>query len=224
MRVTIHQPNYLPYSAFFNKIKRTEMLIIFDKSKFTKNDFQQRNRIKTPQGERYLIIPVSKEFNNATLNEVKFLNNRFKKRHPDTIHQYYHKAPYYDSYKDDFRKLYKNSTDKLSDFNIAIIKYLIKALGLETEIKLSTELKVDFSLLGTDINLALLEDVNASYYLSGVGGKDYIEVKKFKERGIDVEFQDFKFMEYPQLYGDFIPRLSVIDLLFNTGEKAIKYL
>lgn len=224
MRTTIHQPNYLPYSGFFNKLKDVELFIIFDKSKFTKNDFHQRNKIRVPEGWRYLTIPISREFHDMPMNEVEFIDDKFKKRHIDIIHQYYHKAPFYACYEEEFKKLYGNPTNKLSEFNISIINYLIKVIGIEIEIKISSKMDVDFSLKGNDINLELLKATKSNYYLSGIMGKNYIDMGRFKEAGIKVEFQNFTQREYPQLYTRFIPNMSVIDLLFNIGEKTIEYI
>jgi hypothetical protein len=224
MKAAIHQPNYLPYTAFFHKMMLSDVFVIFDNAKFSKgkDNFHARNKIRTENGWRYLTIPVPKEYNDSRINEVRLADNKFRQKHLNLLRNHYCKALYYKEYGKGFESLYKNRILSLSEFNIQIIKFLAKAFGINTKIVLSSELDIDLSKQKTDMVIEILKAVGADSYISGSGGRNYLDEEKFKEAGIGLEYQNFQPKPYNQVYPGFEPFMSSIDLLFNCGGKGME--
>lgn len=222
MKVCIHQPNYLPYIGFFNKIKNTDVYVLLDVAQYVKNRFDNKNRIRTKEGSMYLTIPLlSKDCYLKRLYEVKSPpENKWKKKHWKSIEAHYAKADYFDSYKDSLKRIYETDFTKLVDFNEAIIRFLIKEFKLETTVIKSTDLDIDVNLNSTDLLINILKEVGASIYLSGISGKKYIDEGKFKASNIWLEYQHFVHPVYKQRFDGFVKNMAAIDLLFNVGEKS----
>ena len=223
-KVTIHQANYLPWLGFFHKINHTDTFVILDDVQYSKNQLINRNKIRTPQGWCYLTIPIERKYYRIPLKEVKLpKDNKWKNKHWKSIEMNYKKAPFFNSHYEFFKKSYEKDYETLMELNCDIIKYLIKVLKIEVNIIKSSDLDYDRSFKKTDLLLDILLKINADCYLSGiglsaVGKKHYLETNKFKT--IKLEFQTFKHPVYKQVYKDFIPNLSAIDFLFNTGGKG----
>jgi hypothetical protein len=217
--VTIHQVNYIPWIGFFNKIKKADTFVLFDIADYEKNSVQNRNKIRTKDGWIYLTIPVSKQYYRKPFFQVKFPEDTFwMSKHWKSIEINYSKAQYFDSYKDFFKEIYFSKFEYLSDFNEKIIRYLIKELGINVNILKSTEMNINEELKSTDLLIDILKKAEATNYLSGKSGKNYLEKEKFSD--IKLEFHEFTHPEYTQVFSPFIPALSSIDLLFNEGEKS----
>ncbi len=223
MIVTIHQPQYLPWLGYFNKAYQADIFIILDNVQFTKNDWQNRNRIKTSQGWQWLTVPVLHD-HGQSINEVKIDNKKnWCKAHFNALQMNYSKAPYFTDYVGFFESVYSKEWNLLSDINKAIIEQIIQWLGIETKIVTASDyVSTDES---TQRLIDLCKEFEATTYLSGVDGKKYMDIEKFKENGIELEIQDFQHPVYPQLWTDgknenFISHMSAIDLLFNYGPKS----
>jgi hypothetical protein len=221
MRVSIHQPDYLPWLAYFDKMKRTDVFVFLDCAQYTKNKFQNRNKIKTGQGWTYLTIPISRDQYFRKIVEITLPEDRsWQRKHWKSISVSYSRAPYFKDYKDFFEKIYQSEHQFLADFNIEIIKYLKDQFSFQNQFVRESELEIDKELKGPGKLLAILKELKADYYLSGPSGKKYLDLSLFEQAGIEVEFQNYQHPEYPQLFGEFIPGLSAIDLLFNCGSEA----
>lgn len=223
MRVTIHQPDYLPWLGYFDKMKRTDLFVFLDCAQYSKNGFHNRNKIKTGQGWAYLTIPVSRDQYSKNINQVVLpQDNSWKEKHWKSISISYSNASYFKEYQDFFKNIYQKDFEFLADFNIEIIKYLKEKFAFQNKFIRESELKINKELKGTERLLAILKELGADYYLSGPSGKNYLDLSLFEKQRIEVEFQDYHQPEYPQLFGEFIPGLSVIDLLFNCGPEAVE--
>lgn len=223
--VSIHQPDYLPWAGFFDKIHKSDIFIIFDTAQFNRRVYQHRNRIKTDSNNSwtYLTIPVEKM--QKPINELLIQKNNWKKKHINYIIQYYSKSKYFSNYIGFFKEYYEKENEFLSDFNLGLINYICKCLNIKTKIILASELDIDYvNLKATDVNIAMLKAVGAQSYISGSFGKKYLDSKKFRDANISLSFQDFQQKEYHQLYGGFVPNLSIIDMLFNLGPETINYI
>jgi len=215
MIVGIHQPNYLPYLGFFDKMKKSDIFVIYDDAQFNSRDFQQRNRIRTGKGWQWLTVPVEKR--PISINEIKIKNNiDWASVHFTAIRANYLKTPYYSIYEEDLRKIYKKQYEKLIDLNMDLIHFLMKAFEIDVKIVFSSSL--GFTSKSTERLLEITEALGGDTYLSGPKGRDYMEVSLFEKRGIKVEFQDFKHPVYKQRYEGFIPNMAAIDALFNVGK------
>jgi len=223
MILVAHQPEYLPYLGFFYKAAKADKFIFVDHVQFEKDNFQNRNRIRTgpgPDGWDWLTVPVKNRLAQK-INEVEIDNSRYwAKKHWKNIYFSYHKAPFFDKYKDFFEQLYSRKWEKLSDLNETIICYLFKELDIQVPIYRSS----DYNITGqkTDMIINLCKAMEANTHLSGQGGKHYADQEKFRMSGIDNQFSDFKHPIYSQQFEPFVPNMSVIDLLFNYGPESRK--
>lgn len=224
MICTVHQPNYLPYLGFFEKALQSDLFILYDTTQFKKNDWQNRNRICTPEGWQWITIPIIHSFGQKIF-EVKIdISKKPLKNNWSKIQTVYGKAPYFKKYSEIFEKIYKSNYEYVSDLNCDIIYSIKSILGLETKFVKSSELDP----LETKSTLALIDlckIVNADTYISGSEGKNYLEADLFKEAGIELKFQNYKHPEYKQFNNNiFQPYMSIIDLLFNCGKDSIDIL
>ena len=221
MIATIHQVNYLPWLGFFSKVKNSDAFVMFDIADYSKNGLMNRNKIRTADGWMYLTVPIEKKFHTKPFNEVMLPpDQRWREDHWKAILFNYKKAEYFGSYSDFFEKLYRKKHKTLMELNEEIILYIFNQLGIEVKIFKTTELATDKRLKKTGILLDILKSISADTYLSGAGGKTYIEPEKFEEAGIELRFQEYEHPEYKQRFDGFVPFMAAIDALFNLGEKA----
>ena len=220
MIIAIHQPNYLPYLGFFEKMKQSDIFVIYDDAQFNKEDFQHRNKIRIYHGWKYLTVPVKKKRMPITdigiRNELLMKGIPWQEAHLKEIRDNYKDTPYYTSYEDHLEAIYTYKYDRLIDLNMGIINFLKNAFNIETEIIFASEL--GFTSQSTERLADITEVLGGNVYLSGPAGRDYLDVLPFESRGINVEFQDFKHPVYKQRYDGFIPNMSAIDALFNVGK------
>ncbi|RXJ55390.1 WbqC family protein [Candidatus Marinarcus aquaticus] len=216
MNVAILQPSYIPWIGYFEQIANVEKFVFYDDVQYTKNDWRNRNRIKTPQGALWLTIPVSYKYKEL-INEVTAIPG-WQKKHLKTIINYYHKAKYFDEIFPLFEKVILNEKKFLSEICIDIIKTISSYLEFKTKFYRSSEMNISGDKNERLINIC--QELNAQLYYSGQSANSYINVKKFQEKGIEVKFQNFNCVPYEQFYGEFIPYLSVLDLLFHCGKES----
>jgi hypothetical protein len=225
MKVAIHQPNYIPWLGYFYKIYKSDVFVFLDDVQFTKNSFQNRNRIKTSQGFTWLTEPVLTKgrFGQLT-NQVRFNNDiPWKKKHIKTLEQEYRSAKYFDEYFPKLQNVYFKEESKeytLVEFNIKLIKFICEELGLNRRCEISSELKVVGK--STERLVNICRHLGGDAYLSGSGGNNYQDEAAFKDAEIELVYSDFCCPIYHQLWGEFVPNLSIFDYLFNCGNNIFK--
>jgi hypothetical protein len=223
--VAIHQPNFLPWLGFFHKMTQADVFILLDNVPFTKNSFQNRVKIKSAQGEQWLTVPVLTKGRFGQLTCEVFINNnvRWQKAHLGTLRTNYRRASYYEKALAWLEPLYRETPTHLAAFNQSLIEAVLRQLSLPTKLVVASSLALEGS--GPELLLHLVQAVGGNVYLSGPSGRDYLDTSIFQRAGVEVEFQRFHYPVYPQFYGDFIPGLSIIDLLMNVGPSgAVSYL
>ena len=219
MIVSIHQPNYIPYLGFFDKMIRSDIFVIYDDAQFNKSDFQHRNKIRIFHGWKWLTVPVEKKA--MIIKEIKIKNDLVKKNinwresHLRDIEQNYKDTQYYHLFKNDIEALYNNKYKKLIDLNIDIIRFLISAFNIKTKLIFSSEFNLNSK--GTQRLVEIVDSIGGDIYLSGPMGRNYLDFNLFKKNGIELKFQEFKHPIYKQRYEGFIPNMSAFDALFSTG-------
>lgn len=216
----ILQPHYLPYSGFFKLIDEADVFVFFDNVQFEARSWQIRNRIKNPEGFQWLTVPIVKSFGQL-IKDVKINNSTdWQDRHWQAILHNYSKAPFFKDYRDFFQQVYTKKWESLSELNIYIIEYLVKELGLKTKFIKASELGVSGK--RSELLANICKKVNADKYYSNIGSKEYMDKQMnfFDDAGIKVSYMEYKHPTYTQLFGEFIPYMSVIDVLFNHGKKA----
>lgn len=223
--MTIHQPEHMPWLGFFDKVRQADTLVILDNVQFEKNYFQNRNKIRTQNGWAWITVPIAKARHDILIHEVKIApGKKGEGRNWKLIGSAYRKAPYFEKYAEDIGKIYLSEWGKLSDLNITLINYLLKVLGIERDVVIASKLGIQLGKGGTEVNLNICRELNADTYLSGISGKDYLDEERFNKEGIKVIYQEFYHPIYKQVYEPFIPCMSVIDLLFNHGDKSLDVL
>ena len=223
MIVAIHQPQYLPWLGYFDKINRADIFVLLDNVQFKKNEWQNRNKIKTAQGLQWLTVPVMYKFSQL-INEVKINNkDKWQHRQRQAIISNYKKASYWSLLEEFFEEIFSSKWQYISQLNIHVVKKLAELLGITTPIFVASELG-EFPEDPDDRLIALTKHFDADTYLAGGGGREYMNMEKYAERGIEVIFQEYKHPVYNQLFGDFKPFMSVIDLIYNHGEKSLEIL
>lgn len=224
-KVAILQSNYIPWKGYFDIIASVDEFIFYDEMQYTKNDWRNRNKIKTSNGLQWLSIPILTKghiSNNVKIVDAKIVDKKWANSHWNTIKQFYKKAPYFKDYADIFEKLYKECEQEeyLCNVNYKFIYAINEILGIKTKISFSQ----DYGLIEgkTERLVDLVKKAGGTCYLSGPSAKDYIDEKLFKEANIELEWMDYRgYPEYPQLYPPFEHGVSILDLIFNTGEKTL---
>jgi len=218
-----HQPNYLPWLGFFDKMLRCNIFIIADNVQFERQEFQNRNRIKTQYGVKLLTVPVKHYGENLPINEIEIANDaepRWAERHWLTLKHNYSKAPYWEKFSGFFEETYSQKWTMLIDLNMHLIKGLMKFFKIETPLVMASSINVSGK--GSEQIIAQCKALGADTHLAGAGGHAYLNLKRFDEEGIKVIFQDFWYPIYPQLHGEFVPHLSAVDYLFCAGSTIWK--
>ncbi len=222
MIVAGHQPNYLPWLGFFDKIRRADVFIIEDNVQFERQGFTNRNRVYTADGVRWLSVPIQHANKPLLISEVKIANNAepsWARKHWLTLKHSYCKAPFFSSFSDFFEDTYQRQWDLLIDLNLHLIKGIMRFLNIDKPLVFSSSLPATGN--KSELIVAQCKAVGANIQLAGNGCRDYIDPKLFTQEGISLVFQEFKHPSYPQIYSPFVPNLSVVDFLFCTGGKNL---
>lgn len=223
MIVAIHQPNYLPWLGFFHKMALSDIFVLLDDVQFPRNKgFSSRIKIKRADGPYLLSIPVKEKKKLKKINEIKIATEfNWNWQHWKTIESSYKKAPFFSQYAEIFEDVYFKNWQKLIDLNVTFIELIKNALNIKTKLMFSSEIS-ESGLSGNEKIFSILKALNADVYISGEGkgAERYIKPEDFRKNGIKLKFQNFTHPVYNQLFGDFIQGLSIIDLLFNCGEKS----
>lgn len=217
----IHQPNFLPWCGFFYKWLKSDLFVFLDDVQFIRRGYTNRVKIKAPRGERWLTVPVSKKGKYyQKVNEVEIEKDlAWKKKISGSIRACYGKAPYFKDYYPGFESLIEKEYTLLVDFNIALLEWLSSQLDIETKTVKASQLP-GITGESTERLVSICKAVGAKKYLSGFGGQKYQDEEIFRENNIELVVSDFVPPEYPQLWGEFIPGLSTLDLLFNSGPQS----
>ena len=221
MILSAHQPAYLPWLGYFHKIALADQFIILDHVQYEKNSFINRNKIKSANGPIWLTIPVkNKAHLNKSIAEMEIDNQiNWQDKHWKAIYYNYKKAPFFRKYCDFFEDLYKRDWIKLSDIINCQLEYLLKEIRIETKINNQSA----FNIVGSkqELIINICHKFHAKEFIFGELGKDYADSDYFKSKGINIYFQNYHCPVYSQLWGDFVPNLSIIDLLFNVDPKNL---
>jgi len=205
-------------------INMVDEFILYDEVQYTKNDWRNRNKIQTKQGVQWLTIPVRQKELAQSIKDTKVTDNKWRKKHWSTVSQNYAKAPYFKDYKDVFEALYLNCDEEyLSQVNYRFIMAINEILSITTNIRWSNE----FHLIEgqTEKLLGICKNCNADIYLSGPAAKDYFDEELAKKENIKVEWMDYSaYPEYNQVHSPFEHGVTVLDLIFNEGLDAAKFM
>jgi hypothetical protein len=225
MILSVHQPQYLSWLGYFDKIDRSDVFVFLDNVQYKEREFQNRNKIRTQNGWMWLTVPVvSKGLGRQKICDVAIDNTcNWQKRHWKSLKSWYARAKFFGEHCGFFEEVYKRKWDRLVDLNIYIINYLLRALTINKPIYTESELNIRTS--ATERIIQICKKLKVDTYLSGSGGKMYLEEDKFGQAGIKLGYQEFAHPVYDQPYTDsrgFLPFMSVVDLMFNHGRESLE--
>ena len=222
MIVTIHQPNYFQYPGFFQKVLLSDIYVILDRAQF-EFDITNRNKIITPEGSWSRIsVPVKKGQKFFEVRNVEINNDQpWAEKNWDLICKSYNDSSFFDLYKTTLNSVFKKKWNLIFDLNFYTLKKVLEWLNIKTKIIFDSELDVTGK--SSEHLLNICKKLGATKYLSGPGGRDYLNEKIFEQNKIKVEYQKYDPVIYPQKYAkSFVPNLSILDLLFNMGSDSKK--
>jgi len=219
--LSAHQPAYLPWLGYFEKIASADIFIYLDTVQFEKNSYINRNKIKTPQGPLWLTIPVKSKGNiNSNLLKTEIEEKiPWRKKHIKSIKMNYSKALRYQERFSKIEEIVMKEESNLTEYCFQQLVFWIDELNIKTKVYRLSEIPI-FS-KKSELIFDLCKHYNAKYYLSGALGKNYLNKYDFIKAGITVNYQDFKPKVYPQLWGKFVPFLSIVDWWLNTDDNKL---
>jgi len=227
MKVVILQPSYIPWRGYFHQIHKADLFIFYDDVQYDKHGWRNRNQIKTKQGKQWLTIPVHSAgvTQGLPINQVRIdWSKPWAENHRKALTFAYAKAPFFKTYQPLLDEFYARRDLLIADFAVATTVALARTLGIQhTRFLRSSELSgIDGQ--KTDRLIQLLQAVGATRYVSGPSARDYIEKDKFDAAGIALEYMEYNYPEYPQFYPPFDSFVTVLDLLFMTGDDALSFI
>jgi hypothetical protein len=224
-KIAILQSNYIPWKGYFDLINMVDEFVLYDDMQYTRRDWRNRNKIQTPNGLKWLSIPVeAKGKYHQKINETIISDPLWSLKHWQTIKQFYSKAPFFKEYKSAFEELYLNNSEtQLSQINYKFILLINEILGIKTKISSSS----DFELVDGQMDklLGICQQAGADIYLSGPAAKEYFDEGISGKMGISVEWMDYSgYSVYEQLNSPFEHGVTILDLIFNEGYNATQFM
>lgn len=225
-KIAILQSNYIPWKGYFDIINMVDEFILYDDMQYTRRDWRNRNKIVTPNGLLWLSIPVENKGKfYQKINETKVVDKQWIDSHWRSIQLNYSRARYFDEYAEQIRGIYERCREEkfLSMINYKFIRGICDILGIKTQITWSS----DYNLVDgkTERLIGLVKEAKGDYYLSGPAARDYIDDNLFKQANIKLDWMDYSgYPEYHQLFNGFEHGVSVLDLIFNEGINAVKFM
>ncbi|MFZ1803395.1 MAG: WbqC family protein [Nitrospira sp.] len=220
--MTIHQPQFLPWLGYLDKIDQADLFIMLDTVQFKKNEWQNRNRIRTAKGWQWLTVPVLQHFGQRIDEVLMNQTVTWKAQHLRALDMHYARAPYRNRYLAQLREIYSAPWNKLSDLNKATVQWLLEAFGITTLVHHASDYAARDE--PTDRLIDLCQVVGATEYLAGPGAEHYMDKPRFESSGVRLDIQVFQHPIYRQVYEPFEPNLSALDLLLMEGPDALTIL
>ena len=219
MIVAIYQPQFMPWLGYFDKMDRADAFVLLDNVQYKKNEWQNRNRIRTAQGKQWLTVPVRFKFP-ALINEVSINNDEnWRNKHWQALRTNYAKAPHWANFGDFIESFYARQWDMLAELNRASVLWLKEQMGIDTQLHLASQMELSQD--STQRLVDICKITGGTAYLAGADGAKYMLMERFAEAGIEVIFQEYEHPTYPQMFDAFETHLSALDLLLNCGPESL---
>ncbi len=227
MKCVILQPSYIPWRGVFEQIYEADLFIFYDDVQYDKRGWRNRNLIKTPNGPLWLTIPVyshGAQVEHTPINQIGICwDEAWNQKHWKSIQTSYSRAPFFSKLAPLLEEKYASHPILLADFTVDLTIALANELGIShTRFMRSSHLE-GIQGTKTDRLLAILQRVGATQYISGPSARDYIDFEKFRQASISLEFMEYGYPEYPQLYPPYEAQVSILDLMFMTGPQALEH-
>jgi hypothetical protein len=222
-RVCIHQPDFAPYLGFFHRLLTSDVYIVLDDVQFIRRGWHHRDKIKTRQGEAWLSLSIQKDDYHQVIRDISLSSGtEWVDENLNLIRENYRHASHFDPRFPEIERIYRAGHEKMIDLNMEILRYFFELFDIEVKTLYASKLNVPGK--STEKLVHLVQAAGGDCYLSGTGARDYLNESMFQKAGIALEWQEFHHPVYPQQFGNFIPGLSCLDLLFNCGPESKKIL
>lgn len=222
-RVAILQSNYVPWRGYFDLMDDADVFIVYDEVQYTKNDWRNRNKLKTRQGTGWLTVPVRRDGLDTRIDEARIdWTGDWTGRHRSQLTDSYRDAPHWEPVAGEFLAIIEKRHERLSALNLDLLRWAAARLGIATELITSGTLPGGEGKTGRLV--ALVKAAGGTSYLSGPAAESYLDLDAFTRAGIAVEYKSYDYAPYPQLWGPFEGAVSILDLLLNTGPEARDHL
>jgi hypothetical protein len=218
MIVFVHQPEYIPWLGFFDKLARCDTFVIYDDAQFQHGGFHNRNRIRTHRGWEWLTVPI-KHGHPQTIKDVKISGAEWRNKHLNALSVNYEKTPYFKEYFPAIKEAISFNHELLIGLNLHLIKVVADILGIKAAMMRSSE----FPYAGKEKNeklVSMCKFLGADTYLCGSGGKSYVDQSLFSQANINLQWHNYEHPTYRQRFEGFQPSMSIIDLIFNLGPES----
>jgi hypothetical protein len=216
----ISQPRFFPGLHYLDRMLRADIFVILDTVQFTPRHEENRARLKSRDGSQWLTVPVRRQAREQSILETRIAaDDSWRKTALRTLQHLYGKSPHYQTHRDEIETILQTPHETLTEFDRASWQPALDRMGIRCEFVLASDLPVEGQ--GSDLLLDLCEHVDADTYLSGEFGRSYLDLPRFRERGVTVLFHDYQHPDYDQRFGTFVPYLSYLDMLFNTGLEPV---
>lgn len=223
MRVGVIQSNYIPWRGYFDFIDSVDIFIFYDDCQYTKQSWRNRNKVKTSNGLCWLTVPVHQRNIMQTIDTIEIdYSHKWIEKHIRTMRQAYEKTPYFEKYFSEYTKILNSGFLGISRLNQALIRWITSCLGIDTILRSSSEFHV--SGRSTERLIGLLLQVGATNYLSGPAAAAYLDLDRFRDANITLEYKTYDYPQYPQPHGVFAGEVTILDLLFCMGPSARNYM
>jgi len=222
VKVAIHQPQYLPWLGYFDKLDSADVFIVLDTVQFKKHEWQNRNRIRVKDGWQWLTVPIIDRFPERIDRVEVNARTDWQRKHCQALRLHYGRAPFWEPLGPELLALLQRPWSRIGELNVAVTDLLCRHLGIRTTRVLASSLAAREE--PTDRLIDLCRAVGGTVYLAGQSGPAYMDVERLVEAGISVQVQAYAHPEYPQRYQPFVSHLAVVDLLFNCGPESIHIL
>lgn len=226
MKAVILQPSFVPWRGYFDQIRRADVFVFYDDVQYDKHGWRNRNQIKTAAGKQWLTIPVHSggATTGTQIREVRIdWSKPWQRQHVGAITSAYGRAPHFREYVPLIESLYARRDEFLADLTISSTVQLARELGItHTRFVRSSELE---GVTGrkTERLIQILKLLGAGHYISGPSAREYVDSGAFEQAGIKLEYMKYDYPPYPQLYPPYDAQVTVLDLLFMTGPRALEY-
>lgn len=220
--IVISQPMFFPWSGLFNQIKMADVFVHYDDAQFTKGGFLNRVQLKSLQGSIWWSAPVEYKFG-STINETRLSSKEsWQKKHIKMLEQSFAREPHKEDVISLVNEVYQSSPQTISDLNILCIEKISEYLGFKTKFILSSDM--NSSGHGAQKVIDLVKQLDGTHYLTGHGAKKYFDHGLAEQAGITMEYIDYNIIPYPQKHGDFVPYVSIVDMIASVGKKSINHM
>lgn len=226
MRCAVIQPSYIPWRGYFDIIRRVDLFIFYDDVQYDRRGWRNRNIVKSPHGPLWLTVPVrarNAQLDGTPINAIEIDGHEWAARHYDTLRHLYARAPHFRDFRPWLEQIYASPPALLADLTVDTTIALAARLGLRTTRFLRSSALAATG-AKTERLISLLREVGATHYVSGPSAHHYLDEDLFRQHGIALEWMTYHYPEYPQLHPPYDPHVSVLDLLFMTGDRAADFL